>query len=101
MPAAWLADRVADLATARRLAGEAVTTGRLPPGSHVGVGVWGTAGAVLAAGPLAAACVGSPGLRKFLCEAVDTVLACVLLVALLVIVLGLPVGMRKMIEREG
>jgi hypothetical protein len=92
MPAAWLAARADDLATARRLANDAIASGRLPAPATVPASVAATAGAVLAAGPLAAAAVASPGLRRFLYEAADTVLACILLVCLLAIVLGLPVG---------
>ena len=92
MPSGWLADRVADLSLARRLAQDAIAAGRLPAPSAVPASVAATAGAVLAAGPLAAAAVASPSVRRFLYEAADTVLACILLVALLAIVLGLPVG---------
>lgn len=80
----WLADRVADLATARRLAVDSVASAFTVPAA--------TAGALLLAGPLAAAAAASPSTRRFLYEAADTVIACVLLVALLAIVLGLPVG---------
>ena len=90
MPAHWLADRMADLTAARSLAAGALASGRLP--ADVPTSVAGTAASVLLAGPLALAASASPAARRFLYEAADTVIACVLLVALLAIVLGLPVG---------
>jgi hypothetical protein len=89
---AWLTARGADLTVARRLAEDAIASGRLPAAASVPASAAATAGAVLAAGPLAAAAVASPAVRRFIYEAADTIIACILLVCLLAIVLGLPIG---------